>query len=570
MEKIKCKSVVPGISIGKPFFLFHEELEVMLKRIKDASFSYEQIEGAIKSLKMSIKHIINKLEKKRSKYASMISFELLLVSEIEERMKKFEGSKKIAATDIEALIKDIIEKIELEEFLVDVLTKFLSLLLGTEKIFPPKNSIVVLDTLRIGDIGYIIDTATGILVLSPTIASHAMIVARSLGVPILIAKSNVLDLVKQSDILIMDAIKGYLIVNPTLDEIKKYENLKKRFDTLFSDAKRRAGEIARTKDGMEIEVVANVGIEEDAILAMEYGADGVGLVRTEICFMYSKSIPTWEDQLDMYQKILANMGKKLVYFRLLDVGFDKHPPCLASLLSGVKEKNPALGKRGVRLYDQELRDVIHDQIKALLYLSEDFNIGIFIPMVSDVSEIISVLKRIEKVKEELMEEENERKEFRFKFGIMVETPASVVLLDKLLEYVDFVSIGTNDLAQYTFAVDRTGSYVPKYFDQAHPAILRLIGEVAEKANSMGKEASVCGEIASDPEILPILIGLGIKKISVVPIMIPILKQIIRELEYKHVKELARRAINMNSSQEVRALVRKELGNIEWIKIMASS
>ncbi len=569
MKKIKCKSIVPGISIGKPFLLFHEELEEILERIKNKIFSYEHIINTIKSLRESIRQIISKLEEKKSKYASMIGFELLLVDEIEERIKKFEGSKRITSVDIEAVIKDVMEKVELEEFLVDVLTRFLLLLLGAKKIFPPKNSVVVLDTLRIDDIGYIIDNAAGVLVLSPTLASHAMIVARSLGIPILIAKSDLSNLIQKSEVLIMDAIGGYLIVNPTADEIKRYEHLKKRFDTLFSEAKRRAGEIAKTKDGVKIEVAANVGIEDDAMLAAEYGADGIGLVRTEICFMYSKSIPTWEDQLDMYQKILAEMEEKPVYFRLLDVGFDKYPPCLAPLLSGVKEKNPALGKRGVRLYEDELRDVVYNQIKALIYLSEDFNVGIFVPMVSDVSEIITVLRLIKKVKKELIEK-GEIEKPSFKFGIMVETPASVVLLDKLLKFIDFVSIGTNDLTQYTLAVDRTGKYIPKYFDQAHPAILRLIKETADKCNRMGKEVSVCGEIASDPEILPILIGLGIRKISVVPIMIPILKQIIRELEYKHVKKIAEKAMDMESPQEIRELVRKELRDIEWIKILCSS
>jgi len=395
-----------------------------------------------------------------------------------------------------------------------------------------------------------------------------MIIARSLGIPIVITK-EITEEVKKSKLIIVDAIKGFLIAHPSPEKLRKYEKLKEKFDRLFEIAKQKASEVAKTKDGLVILVMANVGVEEDASLASEFGADGIGLVRTEISFMYSKKVPSFEEQRKIYYKILTRIRGKPTYFRLLDIRFDKYPVCLSHLLSNVKEKNPALGKRGVRLYMYELKDVIHDQLKALISLSNDFDIGIFIPMVADLSEVKNVLRIIGNVKEELAKEDEEYKDVKFKFGIMVETPASVILLDKLLEPIDFVSVGTNDLTQYTLAVDRTGKYVSEFFDQAHPAILRQIKHIVDKCSERGRDVCICGEIASDPEILPILIGLGVKKISVVPRMIPILKQIIREISFEHVKEIAAKAVNMDSPADVRLLARKELSNIKWISLLTS-
>jgi len=344
--------------------------------------------------------------------------------------------------------------------------------------------------------------------------SHAALLARGMGIPTVTQVPNVIDQIVEGDRLIVDGFTGEVIVRPDSRTRKEYHQKAATLQATMSESHRRRHEPAKTRDGITITVLANVGTREDAAAAAEFGADGVGLCRLEQVYLSRKVPPTSEELLAELREIFAPLKCKPVTVRLLDLGGDKPVP----FLKLPPEDNPQLGRRGVRLL-LSFPELITTQLHALLALSREQEIHILVPMVTLVDDMVQIRQRLADVAKEMGQDKLPL------LGAMIETPAAALSVPDLIQHSDFLSIGTNDLTQYTMAAGRENPLVSDYFLQDHPAVLRLLRMVVEEAGAIPVE--VCGELAGQADAVPTLLKLGIRTVSVAPPLVPAVKQSVR-------------------------------------------
>jgi phosphoenolpyruvate-protein phosphotransferase len=376
--------------------------------------------------------------------------------------------------------------------------------------------------------------------------SHTAILARAMGVPAVVGIGDLG--FEEGTIVIVDGDAGTVIADPGEDQIADARRRGEAARAVADEALASAGEPAVTIDGHGVEVVANIGTSADARRAVEYGAEGVGLLRTEFLFLDRPSLPDEAEQMAEYAEIFSHFPGQPVVVRTLDVGGDKQLPSIHL----EQELNPFLGKRGIRLTFAE--DALFvDQIRAILRAGSDRSVQIMFPMVSSVDEIARARARVDEIVGDL-DAAGEARSTDIEIGVMIEVPSAAVMADVLVDHIDFFSIGTNDLTQYTLAVDRTNPAVAHMADALHPAVLRLIRTVVEAAHDAGKWVGVCGELAGDPVAAPILVGLGVDELSMSAPSIPLVKQAIRGMSRSVVRDLAMRSLDMAGPAEVRVLL----------------
>lgn len=350
-------------------------------------------------------------------------------------------------------------------------------------------------------------------------------------------------------LLLLDGVRGEVVVEP--NEVERAE-FAVRSGQMARQAEldlASAHELAITPDGRRLEVVANIGSPDDAVTALQYGAEGVGLFRTEFLYLDRQTPPDEEEQVAAYRAALDVMGTRPVVVRTLDVGGDKPLP----YLDLGHEDNPFLGWRAVRMcLDQP--EFFKIQLRALWRVSPGHDLRVMFPMIATVDEVRRARALLEEARGEVVAAGYPVAE-RVQVGIMVEVPSVAVLADRFVPLVDFFSIGTNDLTQYTLAAERTNPRVAHLGDPCHPAVLRQIQRVIEVAHAGGIWVGVCGEMAGDPEAAPVLLGLGLDEFSMAPGSIPRVKAILRSWTFAEAARLAAQAVNLDSAEEVRALVR---------------
>lgn len=386
--------------------------------------------------------------------------------------------------------------------------------------------------------------------------SHTAILAKAFGLPAVVGLGEDLMKVEEDAYFLVDGNSGIVIVNPEEDEIAAFTERQRSANEALHAALAVAFEPARTKDGITVEVVANIGGNDDAIFAHEHGAEGVGLFRTEFLYLDRNAMPTEEEQVSAYIQIFSNFKGQPVVVRTLDIGGDKEIP----YLNFPKELNPFLGWRGVRMLDGR-DDIFKAQIRSLLRAGVGVDLRIMVPMIAVDAEVHAVRAILNQEREKLIAEGLPYAE-KVQFGIMVEVPSAAIMADRLAESVDFFSIGTNDLTQYTLAVDRTNSQVAHLASAFNPAVLYLIDRTIKCAHEKGKWVGLCGEFAGEPLAVPILLGLGLDEFSMSPARIPVIKQIIRKLDGETCKAIAQKALQALTPEEVKEIVRKsyvELG-----------
>jgi len=348
--------------------------------------------------------------------------------------------------------------------------------------------------------------------------SHAAILARTLEIPAVLGLGNITEVVKDGDLLILDGDNGLVLINPSQETISVYKEkqekilLEKRELLKYKDVE------IKNKLGRKVEIAANIGNPFEVDIALKYGAEGIGLFRTEFLYMDKTSMPTENEQFEAYKYVLEKMKDRLVIIRTLDIGGDKNLP----YLNLEKEMNPFLGLRAIRLCLNK-RDIFKTQLRALLRAGLYGNLGIMFPMISSLEELKEAKNILKEVEREL-EAEGVEYSKDYKVGIMIETPSSAIISDILAKEVDFFSIGTNDLIQYTLAVDRMNQNVSYLYNPNHPAILRLIKTVIDNAHKEGIWVGMCGEMAADVNMLNTLLEFGIDELSVSPPMILKLKK----------------------------------------------
>lgn len=380
--------------------------------------------------------------------------------------------------------------------------------------------------------------------------SHTSIIAQTLDMPALVGMKDISTKIEGGEKAIIDGNEGFIIIDPSDELISEYESKIKE----QKEKKERLSSIkdkeAVTKDNRHVEVSANIGNIEDLKIAIENGCDGVGLFRTEFLYMENDHFPTEEEQFDVYKEATEMLGEKPLIIRTLDIGGDKG----LDYFEFPVEDNPFLGYRAIRLcLDRE--DIFITQLKALVRASAFGNLKIMIPMVISVSEIKRSLELIEQIKEEF-DKEGIAYNKDLDVGIMVETPASVFMADKLIKYVDFFSIGTNDLSQYTLAVDRGNEFISELYSNYNPAVLRAIKHVIDTSHKAGKWTGMCGQFASDTFATELLLGLGLDEFSSASAKVAEIKDIIINSSFKECEDFSNRLLDLEGPEEVEEEINK--------------
>jgi len=374
--------------------------------------------------------------------------------------------------------------------------------------------------------------------------SHTAILARSLGIPAVVGLHNITLYVKNGDFIIVDGTDGEVIVNPPQVVRREFMSKREKYEKYRKDLQKTARLESKTLDGVPFVPMANIELPEEVNMARSYGAEGIGLFRSEFIYLQKTTLPTEEDHLAIYSRLAREAYPAPVYIRTIDIGGEKTLPQLKI----EKEPNPALGLRAIR-FSLRNRDMFRTQLKAILKASVKGNIRILIPMVTEIEEIFEVKMLLEEVKDDLRRRK-ERFDERIPLGTMIEVPAAAAMADHLLMEVDYLSIGTNDLIQYYLAVDRSNEFVSYLYKPLHPAVLRLIRSVIQSAVKAGKEVTVCGEMAADPLSALVLFGFGLRKFSMNPISIPRIKKVLRSIELETVEKAVDEAMGLRSSQEI--------------------
>ncbi|WP_312692329.1 phosphoenolpyruvate--protein phosphotransferase [Caproiciproducens sp.] len=355
-------------------------------------------------------------------------------------------------------------------------------------------------------------------------SSHSAILARTMGIPAVVGLADGYRELTDGVSIIVDGAVGDIILEPDTQTLTEYRKKQKDFENYQHELKLLKGTKAVTKNGTVIEINANIGHPEDVAMVLENDADGIGLFRSEFLYMESKNFPSEEEQFKAYKRVLEKMGGKRVIIRTLDLGADKQVP----YLDIPHEENPAMGYRAIRIC-LDRQELFVTQLRALIRASAFGKLAIMFPMIISVDEVRQIKSIVEKVKKDLSDEK-----IAFapdiEIGIMIETPASVMLSDLLAKEVDFFSIGTNDLTQYTLAVDRMNHTISKLFDSRHPAVLRMIEKTAESAKNAGIWVGICGESAADTSLTEFYVKIGVSELSVTPSAVLELRKAVQQIE----------------------------------------
>ena len=378
--------------------------------------------------------------------------------------------------------------------------------------------------------------------------SHTSIMARSLELPAIVGTNNVTELVNTGDFLILDALNNVVYVNPSQEDIQRLKALQAKLADEKAELAKLKDLPALTLDGHRVDVVANIGTIRDIEGAERNGAEGVGLYRTEFLFMDRDQLPTEEEQFIAYKEVVEAMNGNLVILRTMDIGGDKELP----YLDLPKEMNPFLGWRAIRIA-LDRREILNAQLRAVLRASAYGRLAVMFPMIISVEEIRELKSVIEELKVELR---NEGKAFdeNIQIGVMVETPSAAVNAKFLAKEVDFFSIGTNDLTQYTLAVDRGNELISHLYNPMSPSVLSLIKQVIDASHAEGKWTGMCGELAGDERATVLLLGMGLDEFSMSAISVPRIKKLIRNVNYQDAKLLAEKALQQPTAAEIERLV----------------
>ena len=410
----------------------------------------------------------------------------------------------------------------------------------------PENAVIIADDLSAADTALLNLKKIGAFVTTGGSAqSHAALLARSLGIPAIVGIPDLTRIAQTGDIIIIDGAYGKVILCPVQENITLYRKYRSDFLRWKRSLKRLRSQPSVTSDQVSIQLKGNIDLPHEIDFLLQTGVDGIGLMRSEYMFLNRRDLPSEEEQFDILQKIVLRMEGKPVTFRTFDVGGDKCPDALHS----PKTENPALGLRGIR-FALKTKTLLKTQLRAVLRACVYGDIKILLPMVTSVDEIVQAKEILYECADELRQNSVPVPDKLPQLGIMIETPAAALESLTLAQNCDFLSIGTNDLIQYTLAVDRTDSFVAPLFNPLHPAILKLLKKTVDSANAVHIPVSVCGEMASNHRYAPILIGLGIRELSMPSINIPMVKEKIRSLSLSDMERFANHLLSLSMPTDI--------------------
>ena len=566
-ETIRGKGVISGIAVGK-VMLAGQNLDGYLAAYKPGSLTEEQgkAEGALIAVTETLLATIERLRKEgQAEQSAILEAHRMMVQDpmMAENIKgKIEVCGNAPRGILEAANEQaqVFEQMEDEYFsaravdLRDVGKRIAKYVLGVKEPEIGLGQIVLCGEEIEPSVvaGMPTEQIAGVILGSGSATSHVVIIAKARAIPTVLGVGDKINLIHDEDEIILDGSRGDIIIRPTEEERLLYQDKIEEQKKLAAHYAALKDLPAVTKDGVRIELTANIGTHMDVDNALTYGAEGVGLFRSEFVFMGSTTIPTEEDQFKAYRAAVEKCGGHICVIRTMDIGGDKPLP----YLNIDPEENPFLGYRALRI-SLDRHDLFLPQIKAILRAGLYGKAAMMVPMVISVSEIQRVQKLVEQAKVELTHEGKEYSD-DVQVGIMVETPAAAVVSPLLSQYVDFFSIGTNDLIQYTLAVDRGNAQIAHLYNPFNPAVLRLIQRTIQSARERGIWAGMCGEMASDPYAAVILLGMGITELSMSAPSIPRVKEMIRSVTSTQAKELLADVMKMEHGVDIRAYLHKML------------
>lgn len=563
---IKGIAASDGVAIAKAYLLVEPDLTFdKNEKVTDVEGEVAKFNSAIEASKVELTKIRNNAEVQLgADKAAIFDAHLLvlddpeLIQPIQDKIKNENANAATALTDVTTQFVTIFESMDNEYMkersadIRDVSKRVLSHILGVEL---PNPSMIDESVVIVGNDLTPSDTAQlnkefvqGFATNIGGRTSHSAIMSRSLEIPAIVGTKSITQEVKQGDMIIVDGLNGDVIVNPTEDELIAYQDKRERYFADKKELQKLRDADTVTVDGVHAELAANIGTPNDLPGVIENGAQGIGLYRTEFLYMGRDQMPTEEEQFEAYKEVLEAMGGKRVVVRTLDIGGDKE----LSYLNLPEEMNPFLGYRAIRLCLAQ-QDIFRPQLRALLRASVYGKLNIMFPMVATINEFREAKAILLEEKENLKNEGHDISD-DIELGIMVEIPATAALADVFAKEVDFFSIGTNDLIQYTLAADRMSERVSYLYQPYNPSILRLVKQVIEASHKEGKWTGMCGEMAGDETAIPLLLGLGLDEFSMSATSILKARRQINGLSKNEMTELANRAVDCATQEEVIELV----------------
>ncbi len=557
----------PGIAIGRVFLLEEDDFVIQKKKITDEKLEISRFRNALNKAKQEMiqtkKRALQRLGKKHARLFDayiLILDDTMLRQDTIELIVKEKVSAEYALHQVMEKVLLFFKEIDDEYFkergqdIYDVGRKVLRHLLGHEKkvLSQLESQVIVIshnltpsDTIAMREekvIGFATDIGGE--------TSHVAIMAHSLEIPAVVGLKDITKSVKNDDMIIIDGNQGIVILNPDPITIKNYYGEQQIFLAEEKDLEKLKDLPAVTLDGHEINLVANIEVPEEIKSVLFHGASGVGLYRTEYLYMNRKDFPTEEEQYESYKAVAKNMLPYSVTIRTLDLGGDK----VTQQFKFAPERNPFLGLRAIRLC-LKYPDIFKTQLRAILRASTEGKLKIMYPMISGIEELRQANMVLEEVKEDLRKK---RIDFdnEIEVGVMIEVPSAALIVDILVQESDFLSIGTNDLIQYSLAVDRVNENVTNLYNPLHLSILRLLKRIIQAGEKTGKWVAMCGEMAADPSVTMILLGLGLREFSMSAISVPKIKRIIRSIKMEESKQLADEIMSLSDNYQIREVLRK--------------
>ncbi|KWX85313.1 phosphoenolpyruvate-protein phosphotransferase [Paenibacillus riograndensis] len=569
MSKISGIAASAGIAVARAFILEHPDYTITKTAAADVEAEIAKLTDALEKSKAELQSIKERtLAELGEKKAEIFESHLLilddpeLISPVMDKIREEMVNADYALNEVATQFIEMFENMKsayLQERAADmrdVTKRVLNHLLGIHYVSPAEISeevIVIGQDLTPSDTAQLNrNFVKGLTTNIGGRTSHSAIMAGSLEIPAVVGTKNVMSEVKAGDLVIVDGLSGDVLINPSDAEVAEYKAKQAAYDLQIAEWKKLRDEPTVSADGKHVELAANIGTPNDVNGVIDNGGEGVGLYRTEFLYMGRDKLPSEEIQYNAYRTVLENMKGKPVVVRTLDIGGDKEMPYVALL----KEMNPFLGFRAIRLC-LDRPAIFRTQLRALLSASARGDLRIMFPMIATLGEFRAARDLLLEEKANLREEGKEVSD-SIQLGIMVEIPSTAVLADQFAKEVDFFSIGTNDLIQYTMAADRMNERVSYLYQPYNPAILRLIKIVIDAAHAQGKWTGMCGEMAGDSTAIPLLLGLGLDECSMrATSSLPARSQI-SKLSAAEMKEMAAKALQLSTAEEVAALVQSSV------------
>ena len=555
------KGISEGIGLGKAVILKENGLKIEKQKIEDISAEKQQIYDAVKEVESEIEKLIQNIDGTEKQIMQAYLMILQDPSLIQETIKIIEQDKCNSAYAVENGLNQIIKTFEeiddpymaaRSRDIEDMKKRILAKLLKIEEIDLsklPENTILIAKELSTSDTAKMnLKNISGIITDIGGVNSHMAIIARTNEIPAIVGIKHIFENIKENDFIALNGATGEIFLNPTQEKIKELTKNQENIKQEKQELEKYKNKKAITKDGHQVELLANIGGPQDIQIVIDNTAEGVGLLRSEFLYMDAKDFPSEEEQFEAYKKIAESLENKRLVIRTLDIGGDKD----LKYMKLPKEENPFLGYRAIRIYLDNF-DLFKVQLRAILRASSYGNVAIMLPMISSIEELRKSKEIIEEVKQEL-KEKNIKFNENIEVGIMIEIPSSAVMAEEFAKECDFFSIGTNDLIQYTIAVERGNEKLANLYSHFNPAVIRLIKSAIDGAHKNGILCGMCGEAAGDVKFIPLLVGLGLDEFSMNANKILKARKLITDLSFEECKQLAKKVLQLNSAEDVKRIL----------------